>query len=159
MRDEARKRYGLLLVLDYEKGGRNLKLEVSNRFYPNKYEIRDYLGVSMNVMQLDYMFTHKFIALLDRNVLTNRDAFDCWFYMKQRLPLRRSILDLRLPCAFEDYVDKCIDAVGTIGRNRILDGMGDLLEPGLKKWVKSNLVSEFCSLALMYKELQLIENP
>jgi predicted nucleotidyltransferase component of viral defense system len=31
IRDEARKHYGLLLVLDYEPGGRNLKIEVSNR--------------------------------------------------------------------------------------------------------------------------------
>ena len=154
---EARKRYGMLLVLNYEDDGRNLKVEVSNRSYPDEYELRDYLGVSMNVMRLEYMFTHKLMALLDRNALTNRDVFDCWFCMKQRLVLRKSILDLRLKGTFEDYMGKAIEAVTAISGNRILDGIGELLDPELKKWVKTDLTSEFASLAAMYKEMQLIE--
>lgn len=157
IRDEARKRYGMLLVLNYEDDGRNLKVEVSNRSYPDEYELRDYLGVSMNVMRLEYMFTHKLMALLDRNALTNRDVFDCWFCMKQRLVLRKSILDLRLKGTFEDYMGKAIEAVTAISGNRILDGIGELLDPELKKWVKTDLTSEFASLAAMYKEMQLIE--
>ena len=157
IRDEARKRYGMLLVLNYEDDGRNLKVEVSNRSYPDEYELRDYLGVSMNVMRLEYMFTHKLMALLDRNALTNRDVFDCWFCMKQRLVLRKSILDLRLKGTFEDYMDKAIEAVTAISGNRILDGIGELLDPELKKWIKTDLTSEFASLAAMYKEMQLIE--
>ena len=157
IRDEARKRYGMLLVLNYEDDDRNLKVEVSNRSYPDEYELRDYLGVSMNVMRLEYMFTHKLMALLDRNALTNRDVFDCWFCMKQRLVLRKSILDLRLKGTFEDYMDKAIEAVTAISGNRILDGIGELLDPELKKWVKTDLTSEFASLAAMYKEMQLIE--
>ena len=138
IRDEARKRYGMLLVLNYEDDGRNLKVEVSNRSYPDEYELRDYLGVSMNVMRLEYMFTHKLMALLDRNALTNRDVFDCWFCMKQRLVLRKSILDLRLKGTFEDYMDKAIEAVTAINGNRILDGIGELLDPELKKWIKTD---------------------
>ena len=157
IRDEARKRNGMLLVLNYEDDGRNLKVEVSNRSYPDEYELRDYLGVSMNVMRLEYMFTHKLMALLDRNALTNRDVFDCWFCMKQRLVLRKSILDLRLKSTFEDYMDKAIEAVTAISGNRILDGIGELLDPELKNWVKTDLISEFASLAAMYKEMQLIE--
>ena len=157
IRDEARKRYGMLLVLNYEDDGRNFKVEVSNRSYPDEYELRDYLGVSMNVMRLEYMFTHKLMALLDRNALTNRDVFDCWFCMKQRLVLRKSILDLRLKGTFEDYMGKAIEAVTAISGNRILDGIGELLDPELKKWVKTDLTSEFASLAAMYKEMQLIE--
>jgi len=157
IRDEARKRNGMLLALNYEDDGRNLKVEVSNRSYPDEYELRDYLGVSMNVMRLEYMFTHKLMALLDRNALTNRDVFDCWFCMKQRLVLRKSILDLRLKGTFEDYMDKAIEAVTAISGNRILDGIGELLDPELKNWVKTDLISEFASLAAMYKEMQLIE--
>ena len=157
IRDEARKHYGILLVLSYEDGDRNLKAEVSNRPYPDEYELRDYLGISMKVMRLEYMFTHKLMALLDRNALTNRDVFDCWFCMKQRLALQQSILDLRLDCSFEDYMDRCIAAVAGISSNRILDGMGELMDPAIKKWAKTNLASEFITLARMYKEMQLIE--
>ena len=110
----------------------------------------------MQVMKLESMFTHKLMALLDRPAVTNRDVFDCWFCMKQRIHLRRTILDFRLPCSFEDYMDRTITAVQTIPGNRILNGIGDLLEPELKTWVKANLVSEFVSLARMYQDMPLI---
>ncbi|MFC1497569.1 nucleotidyl transferase AbiEii/AbiGii toxin family protein [Verrucomicrobiota bacterium] len=155
--DEVRKHYGMLLVLNYEDGDRNLKVEISNRTYPDEYEIKDYLGISMKVMNLECMFTHKFMALLDRSSLTSRDVFDCWFCMKQRLALRRSILELRLNSSFEDYIDRSIELVANIKSNRILDGMGELLDPDVKKWVKISLVSEFTALARIYKEMKLIK--
>jgi predicted nucleotidyltransferase component of viral defense system len=157
IRDEASKHYGLLLVLDYESGGRNLKIEVSNRSYPDEYELRDYLGISMKVMSLECMFTHKLMAILDRSSITNRDIFDCWFCMKQRVHLRKAILDLRLKESLPEYLERCTDAVSGISNTRILDGMGALLDPGLKKWVKNSLKDEFISLARMYSEIPLIK--
>lgn len=157
IRDEARKHYGILLVLNYEDGDRNLKVEVSTRSYPDEYEFRDYLGISMKVMQLEFMFTHKLMALLDRNAMTNRDVFDCWFCMNQRIAVRKSVLDLRLNGSFEDYMGKCIEAVTRISSNRILDGIGELLDPEVKKWARTKLASEFASLARMYKEIPLMK--
>ena len=156
IRDEAKKHYGMILVLDYEQERRNLKIEVSSRVYPDQYELRDYLGISMNVMSLECMFTHKLMALLDRSTLTNRDVFDCWFCMQQRVALKKSILDVRLDCPFEQYIDHCIDAVSSISRNRILDGMGELMEPQLKNWAKASLIPEFIMLARMYKNTPLL---
>jgi len=157
MRDEARKRYGMILVLDYERGGRNLKVEVNSRVYPDRYEPRDYLGIPMNVMTLECMFTHKLMALLDRNALTNRDVFDCWFCMKQRVSLIRSILDARLDCTFEQYMENCIDAVSRISSTRILDGMGEFMDDQLKGWARSSLVKEFVTLARLYRDISLVE--
>ena len=157
IRDEAIKHYGLLLVLNYEKENRNLKVEISNRTYPDEYELRDYLGISMKVMKFEHMFTHKLMAILDRNLLTNRDIFDCWFCMKSRTALVKPILDMRLKCSFAAYMDKCIAAVSDISENRILDGMGELLNPQIKKWVKADLKQEFILLAKMYKDMPLIE--
>lgn len=155
--DEAKKHYGMILVLNYEQGGRNLKLEVSTRDYPDQYELRDYLGISMKVMALEYMFTHKLMAILDRSSLTNRDVFDTWFYMNKRLMLKKSVLDARLDCPLDEYLGRCIEAVQSIGSNRILDGMGELMDPDLKKWVKGNLVAEFVQLASMYRAMPLVE--
>ena len=157
MRDEARKHHGMIQVLDYEHGGRNLKVEVSSREYPDRYEPRDYLGISMNVMTLECMFTHKLMALLDRNALTNRDVFDCWFCMKQRVALSRPILDVRLDCTFEQYMENCVRAVSRISSSRILDGMGEFLDDQIKGWARSSLVGEFVTLARMYREMPLIE--
>jgi predicted nucleotidyltransferase component of viral defense system len=132
-------------------------VEISNRTYPDEYDLVDYLGISMNVMKLEFMFSHKLMALLDRNALTNRDVFDCWHCMQQRIMLRRSILELRLTCSFEDYMDQCIEAVSGIHQNRLLDGMGELLDPELKHWVKANLAEEFITLARMYRDVPLIK--
>jgi predicted nucleotidyltransferase component of viral defense system len=153
IRDEALKHFGLLLVLNYEKGNRNLKVEISNRVYPDEYELRDYLGISMKVMKLEHMFTHKLMAILDRSLLTHRDIFDCWFCMKNRTHLIKAILDMRLKCSFGEYMDKCISKVSKISETRILDGMGELLEPEMKRWIKADLIKEFVSLAEMYKAM------
>ncbi len=157
IRDEACKHYGILLVLNYEKDNRNLKVEISNRIYPDEYELRDYLGISMKVMKLEYMFTHKLMAILDRPALTQRDIFDCWFYMKNRTPLVKAIIDLRLTCSFGEYIDNCISVVSRINSNRILDGMGELLDQETKIRVKSSLIEEFTSLARMYKAMPLFK--
>lgn len=157
IRDEARKRYGMILVLEYERDKRNLKVEVSNRIYPDQYELRDYLGIPMNVMTLECMFTHKLMALLGRSALTNRDIFDCWFYMKRRVVLKRSILDIRLDCPFEQYIDNCIDVVSRISSTRILDGMGELMDDQLKHWVKTSLIKNFVTLAKFYREMSLFD--
>ena len=61
--DEAMKFYGPILVLNYEKGERMLKVEVSSREFPNHYEIRTLLGTDIRVMTLPDMFAHKLCAL------------------------------------------------------------------------------------------------
>ena len=45
--DEAKKYYGPLIVLNYGHGERNLKVEISNREFENRYEIRNLLGINV----------------------------------------------------------------------------------------------------------------
>ncbi|MBN1865299.1 MAG: nucleotidyl transferase AbiEii/AbiGii toxin family protein [Victivallales bacterium] len=151
--DEAKKFFGLLFVLSYESGARNLKLEISNRFYPDSYELRDYLGISVSVMRVEDMFAHKFAALLDRNMLATRDVFDCWFFMSKRLMPNMEIIKLRTGCSFNEYLDKCCEKARSISDRQILYGIGELLDSDLKKWVKANLIKEFLSLAEFYKSV------
>ncbi len=80
--DEAIKFYGSIVVLDYGKGQRKLKVEVSNRQMDEKYEIKNYLGIQIKTMVAPDMFAHKLCALLDRSALTNRDIFDIWFFLE-----------------------------------------------------------------------------
>ena len=77
--------------------------------------------------------------------------------MKQRVHLRKAILDLRLKESLPEYLERCTEMVSGINKTRILDGMGKLLDPDLKKWVKGSLKEEFISLARMYCEMPLIE--
>jgi predicted nucleotidyltransferase component of viral defense system len=94
--DEASKFYGSIVVLDYGMGERKLKVEISNRQFDNCYEIKNLLGINMKVLVQADLFAHKLCALLDRNPMTNRDIFDCWFFMKNQFPVNKSIVETRM---------------------------------------------------------------
>ena len=90
--DEALKFFGPIIVKDYGTGERKLKVEISNRQFDNRYEIKNLLGINMLVMIPQDMFAHKICALLDRNELTNRDIFDVHFFMQQRTCINKNIV-------------------------------------------------------------------
>ena len=64
--DEAKKFYGPICVLDYGAGERKLKVEISNRNFADHYEVKNLLGVNMQVMVGSDMFAHKLCAMLDK---------------------------------------------------------------------------------------------
>ena len=67
--DEAKKFYGILCVLDYGVGERKLKVEISNRNFGDHYEVKNLLGINI---------------------------FDCWFFMNNKTPLNKSIVETRM---------------------------------------------------------------
>ncbi len=100
--DEAMKFYGLIIVLDYGIAERKLKIEISNRQWNNHYEIKNLLGINMKVMVPADMFAHKLCALLDRNEVTNRDIFDCWFFAQNHTPINKSTVETRMEMPFPE---------------------------------------------------------
>lgn len=156
IKDEAKKHYGIIIVLDYGQHERNLKIEISNRSTHDHYETRNYLGINVQVMELPDMFSHKLCALLDRNILTNRDVFDCHFLMQKRVPVRQTIVEERMQMSLDAYLHKCIDAVENLSEKRILSGLGELMDVETKKFVKTRLKQETLTLLRMYKEFPLV---
>lgn len=156
IRDEAEKHVSLLLVLDYGAYERNLKIEISNREYPDSYEIKSYLGIAMNVMVKPDLFAHKLCALLDRSVLTNRDIFDIYYFMDQRTPINKSIVEQRMKKDIKDYLDLCIKRIEKVNEKSLLRGLGELVDPGLKLFVKTKLKAETIQLLKMYCEFPLL---
>jgi len=154
--DEAKKFFGPLVVLDYGFGERKLKVEISNRIFDNHYEIKNLLGINMKVMVPADMFAHKLCALLDRNALTNRDIFDCWFFMQNQTPVNKSIVELRMEMPFAVYMQKCIDLLESISDNGLLSGMGELMDSEMKSFVKTKLRNETITLMKFYKEFPLL---
>src|SRR5690554_7821258 len=86
--DEAKKFYGIICVPDYGMRERKLKVEISNRDFNDSYEIKNLLGINMQVMVAPDMFAHKLCAVLDRSAITNRDIFDCWFFLSNKTPVK-----------------------------------------------------------------------
>ena len=155
IKDEADKYFGLLLVMNYDAFERNLKIEISNREFPDSYEIKNYLGIPMNVMIKADMFAHKLCALLDRKIFTNRDIFDIYYFMNQKTPVNKFIVEKRMNREFREYLDLCIAKVGSINSKTLLNGLGELVDIGLKEFVKTGLKSETIKLMKMYRQFPL----
>jgi predicted nucleotidyltransferase component of viral defense system len=154
--DEAKKFYGLLIVLDYGFKERKLKVEISNRIFNNRYEIKNLLGINIKVMVKEDMFAHKLCALLDRNTITNRDIFDCWFFMQKQTPINKRIVELRMKMAFADYLQKCIEHLETMSDKGLLQGMGELMDEKMKKFVRVEMRSELIKLLKFYKDFPIL---
>ncbi len=154
--DEAKKFFGLISVLDYGVGERKLKVEISGRNFNDKYEIKNLLGVNMKVMVVEDMFAHKLCALLDRTSITNRDIFDCWFFMNNKTPLNRSIVETRMEMPLTDYIQKCIDTIEKMSDKGILNGLGELMDLETKKFVRSKLRTETITLLKFYKQYPIL---
>lgn len=155
--DEAKKFYGPLIVLDYGIGERKLKIEISNRVFDNRYEVKSLLGIRMKVMVLSDMFTHKLCALLDRNELTNRDIFDVHFFMNLRTPVNKQLIETRMQITYEAYLEKCITSLEKLSDRGILNGLGELMDDETKKFVRTKLRTETIELLRMYKEFPILE--
>ena len=155
--DEAMKFYGPIIVLDYGVGERKLKIEISNRQWNNHYERKNLLGINMKVMVAPDMFAHKLCALLDRGELTNRDIFDSWFFMQKQTPINKEIVETRMEMPLADYMQKCIDHLESMSDRGILNGLGELMDEGMKKFVRTKLRTETISLLRFYKEFPIFE--
>jgi len=154
--DEAKKYYGPLVVLNYGYGERKLKVEISNRTFENRYEIKNLLGINIKVMVLEDLFAHKLCALLDRSSVTNRDIFDCWFFMEKRTPINKYIVEDRMKMPLTEYLQKCVDLLESMNDKGLLQGLGELMDSSMKKFVQTKMRSETISLLNFYKEFPIL---
>ncbi len=148
--DEAKKYFGPLIVLDYGIGERKLKIEISKRRFDNSYEIKNLLGFNVKLLSVSDMFAHKLCALLDRSTTINRDIFDTWFFLQRQTPVNKSIIEYRMKVPFETYIENCIKQLETMKSRRLLDGLGELMEVDMKRFVRTELLSETIRLLKFY---------
>lgn len=142
--DEANKFYGPILVLNYGKGERMLKVEVSNREYPNHYEIRTLLGTDIRVMTLPDMFAHKLCALGER--ITPRDIYDVWFFLQHRTEINEEIVRLRTNKSVSEFASECAEQVRNYSPKILMQGLGEvLLDNASKNFVRKQLLTETAS--------------
>lgn len=156
LHDEAKKFYGMISVLDYGLGERKLKVEISNRNFGDHYEIKNFLGVNMQVMVAPDMFAHKLCAMLDRTAIANRDIFDCWFFMNNKTPLNKAIVEARMELPLVDYLQKCIDTLESMSDKGMLNGLGELMDDSMKKFVRIKLRTDTITLLKFYKQFPIL---
>ena len=99
---------------------------------------------------------NKLCALLDRRSITNRDIFDCWFFMEKRTPINKNIIEARMKMPLVEYLQQCIDLLESMNDKGLLQGLGELMENSMKKFVQSKMRSETISLLKFYKEFPIL---
>jgi len=146
IKETHKKRFSLFCMISYDDGSRNIKIEINKRTFGSRYEIKSYLGVSMQVMVLEDMFAHKLMAMYERIGETSRDIYDVWFFLHTRSPVNKKIVENRSGLPFHELVNQCIDQLEKTDNRRILQGLGELLTPKQKDWVRENLKEEAIAL-------------
>lgn len=154
--DEAEKFYGYLIVLNYGVNQRKLKIEIRKQDFNDQYALQRYLGITMNVMIPSHLFAHKLCALLDRNQLTNRDIFDCWFFLSKQFPVNTALIEQRMEMSYKNYIQKCIDTLEKTSDSNLLNGLGEMLDNSMKTFVKTKLRSETIQMLHIYKEMPIV---
>jgi predicted nucleotidyltransferase component of viral defense system len=146
VKEARRKRFNLFILLSYEDKARNIKVEINRRQYGSGYEIKTYLGVSMQVMVVEDMFAHKLMAMYERVEKTSRDIYDVWFFLNSRTLINRRIIEDRAHMPFDQLINKSIILLEKMDSRRILTGIGELLSISRKDWAKAKLRQETIAL-------------
>lgn len=152
LRTSRVKHFSLFCLVSYEERGRNIKVEVNRRQFGSSYEIKTYLGISMLVMTKPDMFAHKLMAMSERIGKTSRDIYDVWFFLKNRFPINKEIIEARSGISFDSMLDKWISQLENLTNRKILDGIGEFLTPRQKDWAKEKLRQETIALLQLRKE-------
>ncbi len=145
LKQAEKKRFNLIYVLSYSgkmQKAQNVKVEINRRDFGSKYEVRAYFGISMKVMVREDMFAHKLCAMYERIGKTNRDIFDVWYFLQNDWPVNEKIVEDRMGMNFKEFLQKCIDLLKEMSDQKILSGMGELLDNKQKDWVRVKLKSE-----------------
>ena len=139
VRDAHKKKYSFIVVLSYDERATNIKIEINRRNFGSRYEIKTYLGVSMQVMAREDMYAHKMMAMYERIGKTNRDIYDVWYFAHNRWPINREIVEKRAGMPYGQLLQKCVTRLEKMSDRTILSGLGDLLYDEQKKWARANL--------------------
>jgi predicted nucleotidyltransferase component of viral defense system len=139
IKESRRKRFSLLVVLSYDEKSANIKIEVNRRVFGSRYELKTYLGVAMQVMVREDMFTHKLMAMHERIGKTSRDIYDVWFFLKNHWPINKDIVEKRAGISCWKVLQACVAQIEKMSDRNILRGWGKLLTERQKDWAKTKL--------------------
>ena len=157
--DEAKKLNGPILVLNYGKGERMLKVEISNRQYDNHYETKTLAGTDIRVLTVPDMFAHKLCAMGER--LSPRDVFDVWFFLQQmHASVNKNIIKERTGKTVAEYAAWCSQRVREASPKLLMQGLGEVIDDTpTKNFVKTRLIEETAQALELFATFPQITSP
>jgi hypothetical protein len=88
------------------------------------------------------MAAHKMVAMTERIGKAQRDIYDTWFILTHQWPINSAIVLQRTGLAMPAFLDFCGSLLATVDKSTILAGLGELLTPQQKVWVRKSLIKE-----------------
>lgn len=137
-----KKRFTLFFLLDYGKGEKKIKVEISRRRSMAKFTTMDYLGITMPVMIKEDTIAHKLSALLTRKEFASRDMYDMNFFLKKRWQINENIVKEQIGQNLKKALREAIKKVENIKSNKVLNGLGELILQEHKDRIKGSLKEE-----------------
>ncbi len=159
IKDQSEKYNTLFWLVSYGEGLTNIKVEVSTRDTTfNHYSLKPFYGVSVKVMDVGDMIAHKMVALMNRNVMANRDLFDVHYFLSSTYvnEINYEIIKDRTgkdPVNFYKDLYKFVD---NINSSTILNGLGEILDRSQKDWMKAKLKEEL--LGLIERQIEVLSS-
>lgn len=155
IKEEYHKMNTLFFLISYGESDYNVKIEISTRdISADRYEIRPYYGLPIQLMRQDCMTANKLIATMARRKLVNRDLFDSAYFLKNNWPVNEDVIRDRTGKSKLGYFKELADFVKNLKakKPKLLDGLGEVLDVKQKTWVKKKMLDELIFLLLSAKE-------
>lgn len=148
---EAReKRYTLFFLLSYGKGDRKVKVEISKRETISSFEMKNYLGIPVLVVKKEDMIAGELSALLTRKKFAARDLYDLWFFLKQGWEINEKIVKEKANVSLSQALNKAIKVAREVPKNRVLNGLGELLDTTQKQSIREKLKEDLIFQTRLY---------
>lgn len=152
IKQAVKKHYTLFFLLNYQKGERNLKIEISIRPTQATFTPKSYLGISVLVMKEEDMMAGKLAAVLTRRKFASRDLFDLWFFLKNRWPINERIVTEKTGLSLSEALKKTEKQVISVKKTELLAGLGDLLDDKQKVWAREKLIENLVFQLKLYSD-------
>lgn len=142
VREAIEKRNTLFFLVSYQKEEGNLKIEISKRPSLARFILKNYLGISMLVMNESDMAAMKLSAILTRKKFASRDLFDLWYFLKNNWQITENIVTATNGFSLSEALQKVESQVKLVKNTDLLAGLGELLDNKQKSWVREKLQEE-----------------
>ena len=76
--------------------------------------------------------------------------------MSRQTSINQKIIEQRIEKSLSDYLQDCIVAVENLPNKSLLEGMGELVYPEMKSFVRNKLRNETITLLKFYKEYPIL---
>ena len=147
IKDQYIKRFTVFALLSYGDDDHNVKVEINVRKLAeninDRYELKEYLGISMLVAKKDYLFAGKLSALTLRNEAAMRDIYDIHYFAKNNWAIDAEAIKEITGKTIKDYLADCVAFIEKVKNNQLLRGLGELIDSEKEKaWIKTHLKTD-----------------